>query len=264
MKIRHLVLTLLLLVALVAAAPVLASTPTSEAGATAGHPAVATVAGRWQTPAPRQVSLASAADPDAAHPHATDQAAAVQRLTSSRWDVDTVAQAASTCDGCTADATAMHAVGARVTRVGGADNAAAAWASCTGCRATAVSLQVILTQRASTVRAANRALAVTAACTDCHASAAAYQFVVVGGPGDVLTPTSRRHVEQTIAQMAALLARLAPPTGSSARTAPMAGDKAAGQAAEQQLDGLAATLRQQLVAGQSATSARVASDVQTR
>lgn len=61
-----------------------------------------------------------------------------------------------------------------------ADNLALASAACDGCSATAISVQVVLADRApTTVTVGNTALASTQGCTDCQATAIAYQFVVV-------------------------------------------------------------------------------------
>ncbi|GAB3081801.1 hypothetical protein GCM10027053_53380 [Intrasporangium mesophilum] len=113
--------------------------------------------------------------------------------------VTTTATSSASCDGCDANASAVHVV--RTIGGGGtsADNVAVAWAnSCTGCRASAVSVQVVLVVGSQPIVANNRSLAVNAACVGCTSDATAVQFILVGGKRSDLSEAAQSLLRQLV------------------------------------------------------------------
>jgi hypothetical protein len=164
-----------------------------------------------------RAQLVASAQPSPATPTVTES------LTS--WDkvgkggkTTTSATASAVCDGCTADASALHVV--RTLGGGGAtaDNVATAWATtCTGCSATAVSIQVVLAVGSGPVVANNRSLAVNAACTGCSTAATAVQFVLVGSKRSELTDAAEALLGQLTRELRQELAQSTPAQGKAAR-----------------------------------------------
>ncbi len=132
---------------------------------------------------------------------------------------DAVAAAAATCDGCTADASALHIVHVYAPRRAGVNNVATAWSQCADCRATALSVQVVVVHRQRRVQVNNRALSVNASCDQCLSAAAAFQLVLGGNPKDRMGRRDRMKLKRWVAQQAASLRGDSAAEGSPARTA---------------------------------------------
>ncbi len=116
--------------------------------------------------------------------------------------VTTTATSSATCDGCEADASAVHVV--RTIGGGGtsADNVAVAWAnSCTSCTASAVAVQVVLVAGSRPIVANNRSLAVNAACVACTSNATAVQFILVGGKRSELSDAAQALLRQLVGEL---------------------------------------------------------------
>jgi hypothetical protein len=113
--------------------------------------------------------------------------------------VTTTATASAVCDGCEAEASAVHVV--RTIGGGGAnaDNVAVAWANgCAGCGASAVSVQVVLVTGSVPVVANNRSLAVNALCVGCTSDATAVQYVLVGAKRSELSEAAQALLRQLV------------------------------------------------------------------
>lgn len=149
--------------------------------------------------------------------------------------VDTTASAAADCDGCSADASALHVVYLDRPTDAVLANVAVAWSRCAGCRSTSLSVQVVVLRSPAALRADNRALAVNAACQQCRTTAVAYQLVVVGGRGERISRSARRDLEAWVATLAGQLRETGgvAPTGRSLAAAdPSAPDATAADLAE--------------------------------
>lgn len=146
--------------------------------------------------------------------------------------VDTTSSAASTCDDCTAEGTALHIVYVDRPSEAVLDNVAAAWATCTGCRATTLSVQVVIVRQPQTVQANNRALAVNAACERCRTEAAAFQLVVIGDRKDRLSWSARQELKLWVEAQAADL------RGEAGIAATADGDESPAAAALDELEAL--------------------------
>ena len=150
------------------------------------------------------------------------QPTVTESLTS--WDkvgrdgkASTVATASATCDGCSADATAVHVVRSIGGGIASADNVATAWsASCTGCAATAVSVQVVLVAGSGPIVANNRSLALNATCVGCSSEATAVQFVLIGSKRSELSEAAEELLTQLAAQLANDQSAAAGPSPSTA------------------------------------------------
>lgn len=223
------------------------------------------------------VTAVALANPDPANPKVDRQDVALDRTWSRSVDVDTVAQASATCDGCTAVAATGHVVIAKVSARIQTDNVATAWNQCTGCSSTALSIQVLVGRTPRSLTAANRALAVNAGCADCEARAAAYQIVLLGAARDELTPKAKELLSQVRQLMSTALQEPAPaapaPQAAPQAAVPQARSLAAPQSAAKsttsgsgyktELDAMAAQLGKQLAAEQGAPTVQVTSDVRT-
>ena len=221
-----------------------------------------------------KVTAVALANPGPGNTKVDKQDVQLDRTWSRSVDVDTVAQASATCDGCSALAATGHVIVAKTSARIQTDNVATAWNQCTGCTSTALSIQVVVGRAPRSLVAANRALAVNAACEDCESRAAAYQFVLLGAARDELTPRARDLIDQVRQLMAAALQ--APEPAAAAAPAPQARSLASPQSApsasakaapapgfKAQLDALADSLSKQLAAEQGAPSVQVNSDVRT-
>ena len=115
----------------------------------------------------------------------------------------TGATASAMCDGCTADASAVHVIRTIGGGLANADNVATAWAaSCTGCAATAVSVQVVLVVGSGPIVANNRSLALNASCVNCSSGATAVQFVLVGSKRSELSEAAQALLSPLARQLA--------------------------------------------------------------
>ena len=113
--------------------------------------------------------------------------------------VTTTATASAACDGCRAEASAVHVV--RTIGGGGAnaDNVAVAWANgCADCGASAVSVQVVLVTGSVPIVANNRSLAVNALCVGCTSDATAVQYVLVGAKRSDLSEAAQALLRQLV------------------------------------------------------------------
>ncbi|HLN79245.1 MAG TPA: hypothetical protein VK204_19535 [Nocardioidaceae bacterium] len=157
----------------------------------------------WQVR--RNVDLTGSALAGRGDLHAVDAAYRAVRVPYRRVKADTTANASATCDGCSADATALQILYLDGESGSTVDNVAAAWSRCRGCRATALSVQVVVVRGRPSIQANNRALAVNAACRHCHTASAAFQVVVAGERGPRFTSADRRKLRRWVAEQAMIL-----------------------------------------------------------
>lgn len=154
---------------------------------------------------PRNPDLTATAIPGPESPHVVSKALRVARVGLLPFKADATASGVATCDGCTADSTALQIVYVPRGSRGTVDNVATAWSRCADCRATALSVQVVVVEGPPEIRANNRALSVNAACDGCHTASAAFQVVVAGAHDPRLSPSDRRELEAWVAEQAARL-----------------------------------------------------------
>jgi hypothetical protein len=173
--------------------------------ATGGTPAYAS------SPQPVDLDLVASARPAPPQTSDTDLATAFVRTRGQRVKADTVATASSSCDTCTASATAVHVIYLGKTRSASLHNTATAWSTCRDCSATAVSVQLVVTRPDTSLTARNDALAVNAACDRCATAAAAYQLIVVTKDHRALSRDGRARLQALALQLASELR----PTGPS-------------------------------------------------
>jgi len=158
---------------------------------------------RWMLP--RNPDLTATAIPGPESPHVVSKAMRVARVGVLPFKADATASGSATCDGCTADASALQIVYVPRGSRGTVDNVATAWSRCADCRATALSVQVVVVQGPPEIRANNRALSVNATCEGCHSASAAFQVVVAGADDLRMSTPDRRELEAWVAEQAARL-----------------------------------------------------------
>lgn len=162
-----------------------------------------------------RVDLTASAQPRFPAVPVTDRAFHLDTVVGVPVHAATTATASATCASCAGSAISVQVLYLDDASSGDLDNAAIAWAqSCLACSAVAVSIQVVQVRGAGSLTPTNRALAVTAGCTLCRASSAAYQLVVAGGGRYHLTAGTLRALDTWASQRAAELRE-----ASSTRTA---------------------------------------------
>ncbi|HEY9291018.1 MAG TPA: hypothetical protein VIP98_07055 [Microlunatus sp.] len=131
---------------------------------------------------PDRLELLAVALPSSADPNVTDS---VTNARGRSWGlrpvtINTAAVGTAGCDGCNANAEAVHLITVDWGRTVHSDNVAEAQATGASADADALSIQVVLARRARTVVANNHASASTVNCTGCNSAALAVQVVIVG------------------------------------------------------------------------------------
>lgn len=167
----------------------------------------------------RDVDVTASANSGPAAEHPVDTAFRVTRVAYRRIKADATAQASALCEGCTADASALHIVFLDWGSGGVVNNVATAWSRCSGCRSSALSVQVVVVRGRPGIEAHNRALAVNADCRGCAAVSAAFQLVVAGDEWPQLSRADRRELRRWTMEQSAALRRGAGPDGVAARSA---------------------------------------------
>lgn len=167
----------------------------------------------------RDVDVTASANSGPAAEHPVDTAFRVTRVAYRRIKGDATAQASALCEGCTADARALHIVFLDWGSGGIVNNVAAAWSRCSGCRSSALSVQVVVVRGRLGIEAHNRALAVNADCEGCVAASAAFQIVVVGDERPQLSRADRRELRRWTVEQSAALRQGAGLDGVAARSA---------------------------------------------
>jgi hypothetical protein len=139
--------------------------------------------------------LVASANPATPHTTDADRAAMFERARGKRAQVDAVAAASATCDGCSGTATAVQVIYIGKAKKGTADNLATAWSSCNDCGAVSVSVQVVVVRPGTDLVARNRAQAVNSSCAGCRTAAVAVQLVVVTSKHRAFTRKGRQELE---------------------------------------------------------------------
>lgn len=170
----------------------------------------------WPGPDLGDVVASAQADPD--DPEVLDEAVQTTWHRGPESRADAVATASATCDGCHSRAVTVQVVLADRAWRGwtDADNVATAWATCRDCTAQAVAVQVVLVRGAAPLDVNNRALAITAGCTGCAVYSVAYQLVVQAGAAGV-DPETLQQKLLTWARTQPAASETAPPAARTAR-----------------------------------------------